>query len=61
MDARFWKNIQHKGKVMLDSFEMLLTSAVIWILRVLHGEEIVLYLQNYKFRKVDQGYSKKLL
>ena len=29
--------------------------------RVLHGKEIVQYLQNYKRHEVDQGNSKKLL
>ena len=42
-------------------FEILLTSAVICIQRVLHGKEIAQYLQNYKLHEVDQGHSKKLL
>ena len=29
--------------------------------RVLHGNEIVEYLQNYKHHEFDQGHSKKLL
>ena len=36
-------------------FEILLTSAVIYIYRVFHGKEIDQYLQNYK------RHSKKLL
>ena len=43
-------------------FEIFLTSAVIiYIERVLHGKEIVQYLQNYKHHEVDQGHSIKLL
>ena len=42
-------------------FKISLTSAVICIERVLHGEEIIQYLQNYKRHEVDQGHSKKLL
>ena len=44
-------------------FEILFTSAVICILRVLHGKEISScpILQNYKRQEVDQGHSKKLL
>ena len=40
-------------------FKIPLTSAVICISRVLHGYEIVQYLQNFK-RDVDQGYFRKL-
>ena len=42
-------------------FEILLVSATICILRVLHGKEIVQYLQNYKRHEVDQGHPKRLL
>ena len=42
-------------------FEILLASAVICILRVLHGKVIVQHLQNHKRHEIDQGYSKKLL
>ena len=42
-------------------FEISLISAVICIWRVLHGKEIVQYLQNYKHHEVDQGHFKKLL
>ena len=39
-------------------FEILFTSA---IMRILHGNKIVQYLQNYKRHDFDQGHSKKLL
>ena len=42
-------------------FKILLTSAVIFILKSLHGKEIVQYFQNYRRHEVDQGHSKKLL
>ena len=42
-------------------FEILLTLAIIFIQKVLHGNEIVQYLQNYKRHEFDQGYSRKLL
>ena len=41
--------------------EILLTSAVICIERVLHGNEIVQHLQNYKRHEFEQGHSRKLL
>ena len=37
-------------------FEILFTSAVICIWRVLHGNEIAQYLQNNKRHKFDQGH-----
>ena len=42
-------------------FEILFTSAVISIERVLHKNEIVQYLQNYKRHELDKGHSRKLL
>ena len=41
--------------------EILLTSAIICIERVLHGKEIVQHLQNYKRHEFEQGRSRKLL
>ena len=42
-------------------FEILLTSAIICIEKVLHGDEIVQYLQNYKRHKSGKGHSRKPL
>ena len=42
-------------------FEILFTSAIICIQRVLYGNEIVQYLPNYKCHEFDQVHSKKLL
>ena len=42
-------------------FEILLTSVVICVERVLCGKEIVQYVQNYKHYEVEQDQSKKLL
>ena len=41
-------------------FEILLTSVVISIKRVLHGKKIVQNLQNYKRHEVDQSRKKAL-
>ena len=41
-------------------FEILLTSVVISIKRVLHGKKIVQNLQNYKRHEVDQSHKKAL-
>ena len=41
--------------------EILLTSAIICIEKVLHGDEIVQYLQNYKRHKSGKGHSRKPL
>ena len=49
-----------KVRLRWTAFEILLTSAIICIQRVLHGNEIVQYLQNYKRHKFDQGHSRKL-
>ena len=50
-----------KVRLRWTAFEILLTSAIICIQRVLHGNEIVQYLQNYKRHEFDQGHSTKLL
>ena len=50
-----------KVRLRWTAFEILLTSAIICIQRVLHGKEIVQYLQNYKRHEFDQGHSRKLL
>ena len=42
-------------------FEILFTSAIMCIYRVLCGNEIAQYLQNYKRHEFDQGHSTKLL
>ena len=42
-------------------FQILFTSAIMHIERVLHGKEIAQYLQNYKGHEFDQGHSRKLL
>ena len=41
--------------------EILLTSVVTYIWRVLHGKKVVQYHQNYKRHDVDGGHSKKLI
>ena len=43
------------------AFEIFLTSAIICIQRVLHGNEIVRYLQNYKCHESGKGHSRKPL
>ena len=50
-----------KVRLRWTAFEILLTSVIICIQRVLHGKEIVQYLQNYKRHDFDQGHSRKLL
>ena len=40
-------------------FEILLTTVVICKQRFLHENEIVQYLQNYKFQDVNQGHLRK--
>ena len=42
-------------------FEILFTATVMCIWRVLHGNEIVQYIQKYKRHEFDQGHSRKLL
>ena len=42
-------------------FKISLTSAIFYIWRVLHGNEIVQYLQNNKRHESDQDHSRKLL
>ena len=41
-------------------FEVWSTSAIMCIERVLHGNEVVEYLQNYKSHEFDQSHSRKL-
>ena len=69
------KTIESYVKWMLDSektfkinerlpwtvLEILLMSAIICIEKVLHGNEIVQHLQNYKCHEFDQGHSRKFL
>ena len=42
-------------------YEILLTSAIICKQRFLHKNEIVQYLQNYKYQDVNQGHVRKPL
>ena len=42
-----------------ELFEILLMSAVICKQRFLHENEIVQYLQNYKYQDVNRGYFRK--
>ena len=55
------KTFKVKVRLRGTVFKILFTSAVIWIWRILHGNEIVQYLQNFKRHKFDQGHSRKLL
>ena len=48
-----------KVRLRWTAFEILLTSAIICIQRVLHGNKIVQYLQNYKRRESGKGHSRK--
>ena len=48
-----------KVRLRWTAFEILLTSAIICMQRVLHGNEIVQYLQNYKRRESGKGHSRK--
>ena len=41
-------------------FELLLKSAVIYKQRLLHENEIVQCLQNYKYQDINQGHFRKL-
>ena len=50
-----------KVRLRWTAFEILLTSAIICIQRVLHGNEIVRYLQNYKCHESGKGHSRKPL
>ena len=50
-----------KVRLRWTGFEILLTSAIIFIQKVLQGNETVQYLQNYKRHEFGQGYSRKLL
>ena len=55
--------VTFKTKVTLrwTAFEILLMSAIICIQRVLHGNEIVQYFQNYKRHESGKGHSRKPL
>ena len=50
-----------KVRLRWSVFKILITSAIICILRVLRRNEIVQYLQNYKRHEFDQGHSRNLL
>ena len=50
-----------KVRLPCTAFKILFTSAITCIYRVLHGNENVQYLQNYKHQEFDQGHSTKLL
>ena len=49
-----------KIRLRRTAFKILFTSAIMRIERVLHGNEIAEYLQNYKRHKFDQSHSRKL-
>ena len=55
----FWKF--NKNEVSATLFLILFTSAVICQLKLLHGSEIVQYLQNFKCYNVDEDHSRKHL
>ena len=55
------KTLKIKARLSWTAFEILLTLEIICIQRVLHGNEIFQYLQNYKRHEFDQGHSTKLL
>ena len=50
-----------KVRLPWTTFEILLTSAIICIQRVLHGNEVVQYIQNYKRHKSGKGHTRKPL
>ena len=50
-----------KVRLCLTVFEILLTSAIIFTWRVLHGNETIHHLQNYKRHKSGKGHSRKPL
>ena len=54
-------NIKIKVRLRWIVFEILLKAAIMCIERVLHGNEIVQYLQNYKRHEFDQDHSTKLI
>ena len=54
-------SIKIKVRLRWIVFEILLKAAIMCIERVLHGNEIVQYLQNYKHHEFDQGHSRKPL
>ena len=55
----FWKF--NKNEVSATLFFILFTSAVICKLKLLHGSEIVQYLQNFKCYNVDEDHFRKHL
>ena len=50
-----------KARLRWAVFEIFLTSTIICIYKVFHGNEIVQYIQNYKRHEFDQGHSRTLL
>ena len=50
-----------KVRLRWTAFDILLTSAIICIQRVLHGNKIVQYLQNYKRHESGKGHLRKPL
>ena len=50
-----------KVRLPWTTFEILFASAIICIQRVLHGNEVVQYIQNYKHHKSDKGHTRKPL
>ena len=50
-----------KVRLPWTTFEILFTSAIICIQRVLHGNEVVQYIQNYKRHKSGKGHTRKPL
>ena len=42
-------------------FEVLVTSTVVCKLRLLHKNEVVQYLQNYKYQAINRNYFRKHL
>ena len=55
------RTFKRKVRSRWTSLEILLMSAIIYIQRVLHGTEIVQYLQKYKNCKSGKGHSKNQL
>ena len=54
-----YSTFKMKGILPRILFGILLTSAVIRKQRFLHENEIVQYLQNYKYQEVDQDHFRK--
>ena len=53
------RKFEIKVKLRWTALEILFTLAIICIQRVLHGNEIVQYLQNYKRNESGKGHSRK--